>query len=354
LYISFTFKKNYQTLLPIELMLRIILSIMICSLLLQAAKAEKRDSLIGYFKNSGRKVTSKDSADYYRIILPPDTNIDKDLYRVYEYYHNGKLKRVATSLTGAINLVLDGTCIEYFLNGKRKGIAQYKNGIPVDNVTHYYPNGNLYDILKIEDLNSGYYDRYFHGYFTGNGYNYKVQVVQLRDSVGNLLAVNGTGHVIVFDDDFKNVLEEGDLKNDKKEGEWRGLVNDSGKFVCVFHRDVLKSGTSYMKSGNRYTFKKVNVDPVFSDGVDAFYLFIKKNLQYPESAKKHKVAGTVWVGFYVEINGTVSDVNVIEGLTKSVDDEALRVISLSPLWIPGYKFGIPVRTHYRVPVSFYN
>jgi hypothetical protein len=58
------------------------------------------------------------------------------------------------------------------------------------------------------------------------------------------------------------------------------------------------------------------------------------------------------VGFYVETNGTVSDVKIIRGLFKSVDEEALRVIGLSPLWIPASQFGIPMRTQFSVDVYF--
>jgi len=333
-------------------MLKSILSLVLFLLLLQAAKAGLPDSLVVYLKNSGKKVINKDSADYYRVILPPDTNIDKDLYRVYDYYSNGKPKSIATSLTQPINLVLDGTCIDYFPNGKRKRIAQYKNGRSVGEIKNYYPNGKLYNIVKIQDLYSGYYSRYYNGYYSDPGYSYKIQVIELRDSTGNLLAMNGTGHVIIFDEDFKKVLQEGDLKNNKKEGEWRGLIADTGSFICVFHKDELKSGISYLKSGRHYTFKQIDVKPMFSDGMDAFYLYIKKNLQYPESAKKHKVIGQVVIGFDIETNGTISDVTVVRGLLKSLDDEALRVVSYSPLWAPAYKFGIPIRTHYSVPINF--
>ncbi|MGZ3876362.1 MAG: TonB family protein [Mucilaginibacter sp.] len=328
------------------------LSLVVCLLLFQTTKASAPDSLVIYLKNNGNKVIKKDSADFYRVILPPDTNIDKDLYRIYDYYFNGKPKSVATSLTQPINLVLDGTCIDYFSNGRRKRIAQYKNGRTVGEITDYYPNGKLYNIIKIQDLNSGYYSRYYNGYYTDPGYSFKVQVIELRDSTGNILATNGTGHVVIFDEDFKKVLLEGNLKNNKKEGEWRGLIADSGSFICVFHKDELKSGLSYLKSGKHYTFKEIDVRPVFSDGMDAFYRYIKKNLQYPESAKKHKVIGQVIVGFNIEPNGTISNVTVERGLLKSLDDEAVRVVSYSPLWIPAYRFGIPIRTHHTVPISF--
>ena len=72
--------------------------------------------LSGFFEEFPEKSDDqRDSADYYRVILPPDTNIDKDEYRVYDYYFNGKPKRVATSLTEQVNLVLDGPSIRIFL-----------------------------------------------------------------------------------------------------------------------------------------------------------------------------------------------------------------------------------------------
>ena len=120
----------------------------------------------------------------------------------------------------------------------------------------------------------------------------------------------------------------------------------------TFHKGDLKSGISYLNSGKQYTFKKIAIDAEFSDGIDAFYLFVKKNLQQSETTKKRKVIGSVTVGFYIETNGTISDVKIVRGLLKSLDDEAIRVISLSPLWNPAYKFGIPIRTYKTFSVNF--
>ncbi len=316
--------------------------------ILQVVKAANVDTLTVFLKNSGQIVQSKDSADYYRIVIPPDSSIDKDLYRVFEYYPNGKLKAAATSFTKSIDLVLEGTCIEYFINGARKRTTSFKNGRYNGAEIKYYPNGRLYSIMNIKDLS----DRYSR-YYSINGDGYKVQMVELRDSTGKLLVSNGTGHVITFDDDFKKIIEEGNIKNYKLEGEFRGDIADSGRFICTFHKNELKSGISYMKSGHHYSFKNFQEKAVFSDGDAAFFQFIKKNMVYPESARKRKISGSVRIGFYVEINGTVSNVTVERGVMKSLDDEAVRIIRLSPLWYPATQFGAPIRTHQSVVVDFY-
>lgn len=332
-------------------MYRKIFFLFLSTMFLHVAKAEKADSLISYFKNSGKKVLNKDSADFYRVIMPPDTSVDKDLYRVFDYYTDGKARMVATSLTNTASLTLDGICISFFQNGKRKSTAQYKNGVLDGSLVNYYPNGQLYCKLNIENYYN--YSDYYYGYFSAPTSGVKIEVLEMRDSTGNLLASNGTGHVIVYDDNFKKVLIEGDMKKNKKEGEWTGSIVDSAKFTCIFHKDEVKSGISYTKSGHQYPFKHPRVEAVFSDGMDAFYIFLKKYMQYPESAKKRHIRGTVSVGFYIDPDGTVSDVTVIRSVVKSLDDEAIRLVKMSPPWIPAQLFGIPVRSHYTVPVNFF-
>jgi TonB family protein len=179
-------------------------------------------------------------------------------------------------------------------------------------------------------------------------------MMELRDTTGKILAERGKGHVLMFDEDFKKVVSEGGINNDKREGEWKGVIGDTAQFKCIFHKDELKSGITLTRSGRRYAFKQIAVNPVYSDGTDGFYLFIKKNLQYPAAARAHKARGIVSVRFMVETDGTISDAKVVTGVIKSLDDEALRVVRLSPPWIPGAQYGIPVRVPYTVSVDFYN
>ncbi len=335
-------------------MRKIIFLSLITVLFFQWAKAGKIDTTRVYLTNTGKTVKTKDSADFYRVILPPDTNVDKDLYRVFDYYNNGKLKRVATSLTGTNYLVLDGTCINFFPNGKRESYSQFKNGYPDGFVTVYYPNGKLYNTVKI-DVNGvykNYYDILYSVSVQGVD-TFNIQIVEERDSTGNILATKGTGHLLFFDQGFKTIIAEGDVKNNKLDGNWKGLIADSGRFTCTFHKGELKSGIGYLFSGKQYPFTKLATSAVFSDGPGEFYTFVKRNLRYPD-AEKRKVRGIVAVGFYVETNGTISEVKIERTLVRTLDEEALRVIRLSPLWIPASRYGIPYRSHRTVDVIFDN
>ena len=101
-------------------------------------------------------------------------------------------------------------------------------------------------------------------------------------------------------------------------------------------------------------FKKLRTNPVFSDGMDSFDIFKKQNTVYLESAKQHKITGSVRVSFFIETNGMISNVKIVQpGLTQSLNQEAIRVVSLSPLWTPGTICGIPTRMQTYTVIYFY-
>ena len=314
--------------------------------------AKNTDTLKVYFKNNQVKPVAKDSADFYRFILPPDTNTDKDQYRIFEYYNNGKAKMFTNSLTNTNDLVFDGNCITFYRNGSRKSVEQYKNGQQIGSASYYYPNNKVFEVVEIKEplyyQNNPYYFQIQH-----STYNYDFKIIELRDTLGNILVKNGNGRVIVFDEDLKNIVLEGDYKNYKKIGEWKGKIGDTASFILEFRNNRLKSGTTLTKSGNKYTFKNIIEPPEFSDGSEAFEIFLKRNIQLPETAIKRKIYGVVRINITIETNGTISHLIVESGLTKSINEEALRVVSLSPLWVPLKFFGIPLKSQRSVFVRMY-
>ena len=62
--------------------------------------------------------------------------------------------------------------------------------------------------------------------------------------------------------------------------------------------------------------------------------------------------GRVVVGFVVERDGSITDVNVLRSVDPSLDREAMRVVKAMPKWTPGKQNGSAVRVKYQVPVTF--
>ena len=95
-----------------------------------------------------------------------------------------------------------------------------------------------------------------------------------------------------------------------------------------------------------------DVMPEFPGGTNAMFDFIRKNVKYPESAKEKGIEGRVYVNFVIDKDGSISDIKVLRGLCKEIDEEAVRVVKAMPKWNPGMQDGEPVRVQYMLPFYF--
>ncbi len=99
-------------------------------------------------------------------------------------------------------------------------------------------------------------------------------------------------------------------------------------------------------------FVVVEEMPSFPGGDTELFRFIYDNIKYPELAKENNIQGKVILRFCVTYKGTVDQVSVVRGVDPSLDEEAIRVIKMLPLWKPGKQGGKPVNVWYSVPISF--
>jgi TonB family protein len=105
-------------------------------------------------------------------------------------------------------------------------------------------------------------------------------------------------------------------------------------------------------SENNNVFRIVESAPQFVGGQEGLIKFLGKNLRYPETAKKAGVQGKVVVKFIIEADGTVSKPEIVKGVNKELDEEAIRVIKKMPKWMPGQQQGVGVRTQQTLPLTF--
>ena len=99
-------------------------------------------------------------------------------------------------------------------------------------------------------------------------------------------------------------------------------------------------------------FDKVDEAPQFPGGMAGMMQYLSSNIRYPEDAREAGTQGRVIVSFIVEKDGSISNAKVAKPTYSSLDEEALRVISAMPKWMPGKQNGEAVRVKYSVPVSF--
>ena len=92
--------------------------------------------------------------------------------------------------------------------------------------------------------------------------------------------------------------------------------------------------------------------PRFPGGDHAMKEFIKQKMRYPKAAKEKGVEGRVVVGFFVESDGSLTDLCIKKSDDSLLDKEALRIIKKMPKWEPGELGGKVARMHCSVPIIF--
>ncbi len=295
-----------------------------------------------FLKNDGRYVDLKDSADFIRIVREPDSGTV--LYNVLDYYLNGKLKLIGKSST-VDPIKLEGMTLSYYPNTKKKRVANYDKGKVSGMVYDYYPNGKLYRSmdyqLSVQGTGSEPY------FMAGEN------IQSVYDSTGVEIVKDGNGHYPIFDNDFKFVEEEGDVKNGKRTGVWKGTLN-KGKvtFTEEYADGKFIKGARTDESGNTKNYAVKEALPSFKGGESGFSQYLSQNIRYPSGAKERNAQGRVILGFVVEKDGSIKDIKILKNVDPEIDAEAVRVISQSPKWNPGLQHGVPVRVAYTMPINF--
>ena len=103
---------------------------------------------------------------------------------------------------------------------------------------------------------------------------------------------------------------------------------------------------------NEEIFTIVDQMPEFPTGEDGLGRFISEFIQYPVRAKQEGIQGRILCAFIVRKDGTISNVEVVNGLDNELDNEALRVLSMMPKWTPGKNDNKIVSVKCILPIDF--
>lgn len=123
----------------------------------------------------------------------------------------------------------------------------------------------------------------------------------------------------------------------------KGIVVAAGKFAFM---DI------YMNQDGDTIYNVAETMPQFPGGPNALMKYLSENTKYPESAKANKIEGRVFVSFVIEKDGSITNAEVMRGIDKECDAEAVRVVSSMPKWQAGTQNGEAVRCRFTAPFIF--
>ncbi|CAN5767271.1 hypothetical protein BH11BAC7_BH11BAC7_31480 [soil metagenome] len=112
-------------------------------------------------------------------------------------------------------------------------------------------------------------------------------------------------------------------------------------------------GIQLLKNDSPAARDFVEVVPEFP-GLAGFSSFVTQNVHYPSSASQNYMGGRIIIEFTLNWYGEVQDIEIKNPTPsrKPLENEAIRVIEISPPWTPGSLNGITQRVHMSLPVNF--
>ncbi|WP_276485241.1 energy transducer TonB [Paraflavitalea pollutisoli] len=149
------------------------------------------------------------------------------------------------------------------------------------------------------------------------------------DSMGNYINGLREGDWYYYNDSFKV---------DRKNRYANGLLVDSKDYRAERNLPRQKDPTA--------------VAARFDDVPGSWGVFLNKTLRYPAVAIKNNIQGNVYLRFVLDENGQVTEPWIQKSVDISLDDESLRIIKLTPAWIPAEKDGKAIKSFMLQPISY--
>jgi len=335
------------------------------------------------YYNSQWEITSPDSVHSYIRIVSVDTLTGGFIGKVKDYNTSGTLIMAG----GYLDFKEEGPFTYYYENGNIERVGNYSNGLRTGRWKYNYSDGR-----PLQEVGFGFDEEY--------------EIHYMYDSVGNKILENGTGTWYSIYEEYEvpgKIILRGNFKGNVVDGDWMCQLNNGeivykqkfkkGKILESYFTNPDGSKAQDFPKGfnnvlmppykhhvtNEFIHVKgidrslypalkrlplptmASSDEIYLEveetaiprgGMSAFYETIGRNLRYPAEARKNGISGKVFVEFIINKDGTLSDVRAIKGIGYGCDEEAVRVVSLSPPWIPGTQSGKPVRQRMVVPLSF--
>ncbi len=91
--------------------------------------------------------------------------------------------------------------------------------------------------------------------------------------------------------------------------------------------------------------------PQFPGGATAWLKFLNNNLHSPQDLEAGEKK-TVVIKFHVDVDGTITNFQVMQSGGDAFDSEVIRVLKKMPRWTPALQAGQPIAVPFSQPVTF--
>jgi TonB family protein len=127
---------------------------------------------------------------------------------------------------------------------------------------------------------------------------------------------------------------------------------EQARSFTILQKGVATNTISAFTSSTDHVYTIVEEMASPQNGMIAFQEYLTKNILYPDSARRAGIEGKVFIEFVVNIDGRLSDFQVLKGIKGGCNEEAVRVLSASPAWKPARQEGVAVKQRMVMPITY--
>lgn len=121
----------------------------------------------------------------------------------------------------------------------------------------------------------------------------------------------------------------------------------------IYDKGELIEGNCYDSAGIKIPeYFPYQTMPEFPGGKNDLFSFLAKEVNYPIEALEKGIQGNVIIQFYVDIDGKLCDIKILNTNNYYLEMEALRVAKAMPLWTPGTHEGQKTKVRFSLPINF--
>lgn len=309
------------------------------------------------------EIENRDNASFYSI---KEINQKENLYIKKDFFISGEKQKVGY-FSDSLFVMKTGTWVSYYKNGNEEEKGIYKESKKNGYWLVWHQNGEIKNKGSyLEGEKNGIWTSYYDNNVKKENSSFedgKEYILSRWNKDGTIQIENGNGIYTEYFDNGK-VQSTGKIINEIKDSVWNTYdelgtleneeLYDKGKFI---------NGTSF-KDGKEYPYTIKETKPYtkncgeIENNDDRDFCTMRviqmhsMNIDYPMEAAYKKIQGKVYASFVIDKDGKVTDVKIIRGVHKILDDEVVEHIKKLPDFIPGEQRGIPVNVKYSIPIIF--
>ncbi len=304
--------------------------ILLVSLIFIQASAQKIKRI--YFDSTWKECSKKHAMYYREKPVQPEHD---SLFLVKDFFLNGQVQ-MEGHFSSFKPERKQGHFMYYYQNGQKSSETDYVNDLYNGKRENWYADGNKLELAwyingKANGKAAAWFD---------NGKKKWEMAYDTGKRVGEVWEWYKTG----------DAYEHGYYVNDKDSGEHLWWAKD-GKVISRFVVVNGKRIWSIVDPSAAEDYKAIY--PAYQGGNDSLLNYLHHNIKYPQTAVDHSIQGTVYVSFYVDTLGVISDLKIQKGIGYGCDEEVLEVMKkCTKRWTPASVDGQLFGMIYTIPVKF--